>query len=175
MLYSINHYSLNEKFYLMFSLNTNERITYILSLNKPIWETLNPDFFNWPTQASFCLFLFFLQDKYSTNLTINYKRVNGELGTRTWGGRMKDTDKSIELYWHPFIHTIFNVRLVHKFELNKDLLYMGSGCDSVDSTLASNTWGPQFESNHKQIFISSMYLLPTVLKILKRRKEGVIL
>ena len=39
-------------------------------------------FLNGPSPASFCLFSFFSNDKYSTN-TINEKSVDGVLGTRT--------------------------------------------------------------------------------------------
>ena len=38
-------------------------------------------FFNGPNPASFCLFLFFSHEKYSTKLTINGKRIDGVLGT----------------------------------------------------------------------------------------------
>ena len=40
--------------------------------------------------TTFCLFSFFSQckDKYSTNLTINEKSINGVLGTQIWGSRM---------------------------------------------------------------------------------------
>ena len=41
---------------------------------------------NGPNPASFCLFLFFFshcKEKYSTNLTINYKSIDGVLGSRT--------------------------------------------------------------------------------------------
>ena len=57
-------------------------------------------FLNGPNPASF-LFIFILfshcMDKYSTNLTINEKTVDGMLGSRTWGGRMEGADKSTEL------------------------------------------------------------------------------
>ena len=49
------------------------------------------------------LFSFFPHDKYSTNLTIKYKSVDGVLGTRTWGGRMVAADESTELWRHPKI------------------------------------------------------------------------
>ena len=45
---------------------------------------------------------FFSHDKYSTNLTINDKSVDGVLGTQTRGGRMVGTDESTELWLHPF-------------------------------------------------------------------------
>ena len=51
------------------------------------------------------LFIFVLfshcKDKYSTNLTINDKSIDGVLGSRTQGGRMEGTDESTELWWHP--------------------------------------------------------------------------
>ena len=52
-------------------------------------------FLNGPNPASFSLFSFFSQDKYSTNLTINDKSIDGVLGTRTQGGRMVGADESI--------------------------------------------------------------------------------
>ena len=38
--------------------------------------------------ASFCLFLFFSYDKYSTNVTINDKSIDGVLRSQTRGGTM---------------------------------------------------------------------------------------
>ena len=38
--------------------------------------------------ALFVYFFFFTNGKYSINLTIEDKGVDGVLGTRTWGGRM---------------------------------------------------------------------------------------
>ena len=40
-------------------------------------------------------------DKYSTNLTINEKSVDGTLGSQTRGGRMEGADESTELWQHP--------------------------------------------------------------------------
>ena len=54
-------------------------------------------FLNALNPASFCLFSSFSHDKYSTNLTINDKSVDGVLVTRTQGGRMVSSDKSTEL------------------------------------------------------------------------------
>ena len=51
----------------------------------------------WAKPGLFCLFSFFSRDKYSTNLTINYKSIDGVLGTRTRGSRMVGTDESTEL------------------------------------------------------------------------------
>ena len=47
------------------------------------------------------LFWFFSHDKYSTNLTINFKSVEGVPGTQTLGGRMIGTDESTEIWQHP--------------------------------------------------------------------------
>ena len=58
-------------------------------------------FKNGPNPASFCSFWFFSHDKYSTNLTINYKSVDGVLGTKTQGGRMAGSDESTEHWRHP--------------------------------------------------------------------------
>ena len=49
----------------------------------------------------FVYFLFFSNDKYSTN-TINEKSIDGVLGTQTRGGRMVGADESTELWRHPF-------------------------------------------------------------------------
>ena len=43
------------------------------------------------------LFIFVI---FSTNLTINYKSVDGVLGTQAQGGRMVGVEKSTELWWH---------------------------------------------------------------------------
>ena len=48
-----------------------------------LWQGDVINVFDGPNLASFCLFLFFLNDKYSTNLTINDKSIDGVLGTRT--------------------------------------------------------------------------------------------
>ena len=45
------------------------------------------------------LFIFVI---FSTNLTINYKSVDGVLGTQAQGGRMVGADKSTELWRHPY-------------------------------------------------------------------------
>ena len=44
--------------------------------------------------------------KYSTNLTINYKSIDGVLGTWTRGSRMVDADESTELWRHPLFYLI---------------------------------------------------------------------
>ena len=54
-------------------------------------------FLNGPNPASFCLFSFFSHDKYSTNLAINDRSVDGVLGSRTWDSRMEGADESTEL------------------------------------------------------------------------------
>ena len=56
---------------------------------------------NGPNPASFCLFSFFSHGKYSTNLTINDRSIDGVLGTQTWGGRIVGADESPELWRQP--------------------------------------------------------------------------
>ena len=46
-------------------------------------------------------FSFHKTNTYSTNLSINDNSVDGELGTRTWGGEMVTADESTELWRHP--------------------------------------------------------------------------
>ena len=45
----------------------------------------------------FCIFLFLSHDKYSTNLTINDKSIDGVIGNRTWGGKIVGVDESSAL------------------------------------------------------------------------------
>ena len=52
----------------------------------------------------FILFLFFSQDKYSTN-TIYDKSIDGVLGTQTQGGRMVGADDSTDLWRHPKVRS----------------------------------------------------------------------
>ena len=59
------------------------------------------------TRPLFCSFSHCM-DKYSTNLTINDKSIDGMLGSRTRGGRMEGADESTELWWHPTIIESFN-------------------------------------------------------------------
>ena len=55
-----------------------------------------------PTSFLFIFVLFLhCKDKYSTNLTINDKSVDGVLGSQTWGGRMESEDEFTELWGHP--------------------------------------------------------------------------
>ena len=58
-------------------------------------------FFKWAKPGLFLFNSFFSHDKYSTNLTINDKSIDGVLGTWTWGGRMLGANESSELWWHP--------------------------------------------------------------------------
>ena len=58
-------------------------------------------FFKWAKPGLFLFISFFSHDKYSTNLTINDKSIDGVLGTRTLGGRMLGADESTELWRHP--------------------------------------------------------------------------
>ena len=67
-----------------------------------MYDLIGSCFFkNGLSPASFCLFSFFSNDKYSTN-TINEKSVDGVLGTRTRGGGMVGADESTELWRHPY-------------------------------------------------------------------------
>ena len=50
------------------------------------------------------IFGLFSYDKYSTNLTINDKSVDGVLGTQTRGGRMVGADEFTELWRHPLLN-----------------------------------------------------------------------
>ena len=54
-----------------------------------------------------CLFSFFSHDKYSTNLTINDKSVDGMLGTQTQGSKMVGADESAELSRYPDVQTSY--------------------------------------------------------------------
>ena len=63
-------------------------------------------FKNGSIPITFCLFSSFSHDKYSRN-TINEKRVDGVLGTQTWGCSMEGTDESTELWQHPRISSLF--------------------------------------------------------------------
>ena len=49
------------------------------------------------------------KDKYSSNLTINDKSIDGVLGTRTRGVRMEGADESTELL-HSFCYIKVNNR-----------------------------------------------------------------
>ena len=70
---------------------TNTKLTPIILLNL---------ISNGPNPTTFCLFLFFTNDNYSKNLTINYNSRDGELIIRTRGDRMAGKDKSTELSRH---------------------------------------------------------------------------
>ena len=66
----------------------------------------NEHLLKWAKPGLF-LFTFILfshrKDKYSTNLTINDKSVDGELGSQTWSDRMEGADKSTELWRQPIM------------------------------------------------------------------------
>ena len=64
----------------------------------------------------FCLFSFFSRDKCSTNLTINYKSIDGVLGSRTRGCRMVGKDESTELWRRPKANVLYyqNSKLLWK-------------------------------------------------------------
>ena len=74
----------------------------MLLVIKYVIESRSSDcLFDGSNQASFCLFSFFPQDKYSTNLTINENSKDFVHGTRTHGGGMVGTAESTELWRHP--------------------------------------------------------------------------
>ena len=63
-------------------------------------------FSKWAKPGLFLFISFFSHDKYSTNLTINDKSIDGMLGTRTRGGRMVGADKSTELWRDPQVKSL---------------------------------------------------------------------
>ena len=63
------------------------------------------------------LFLFFSQDKYSTNLTINDKNVEGVLGTQTQGGRMVGIDESTDLRLVVLLNNLLQISVRRVFVL----------------------------------------------------------
>ena len=67
--------------------------------------------------ASFCLFSFFSNDKYSINLTINDKSIDGGLGIWTQGGRMVGADESTQLWRHPDMLPFKCVMALIKFKI----------------------------------------------------------
>ena len=60
----------------------------------------------WAKPGLFLFILFFSLDKYSTNLIINDKSLDGVLGTRTRGGRMVGADESTELWRQPLVYCL---------------------------------------------------------------------
>ena len=68
-----------------------------------IYETLLPRSFNSQylcirqIRPLFAYFLFFSSYKYSTDMTIKDKSLDGMEGTQIWGGRMVGADESTEL------------------------------------------------------------------------------
>ena len=71
-------------------------------------------FYNGPTPASFCLFSFFSHDKYSTNLTVDDKSIDGLLGTRTRGGADESTEQGMAHIYE--LHAWVVVKLTHLLE-----------------------------------------------------------
>ena len=72
------------------------------------------------TRPLFGLFRSFSHYKYSTNLTINDKSIDGVLGTRTRGSRMVGADKSTELWRHP---ESSNVVSAHNERIRSKLIF----------------------------------------------------
>ena len=62
---------------------------------KKVFEWVKPGLFYLNSLFPHC------KDKNSTNLTINDKSIDGVLGTKTRGSRIKGADKSTELWQHP--------------------------------------------------------------------------
>ena len=60
-------------------------------------------------------------DKYSTNLTIIDKSIDGVLGSRTRDGRMEGAAKSTELWQHP-LKFLFMMQLHHMEAPEHDVL-----------------------------------------------------
>ena len=77
--------------------------TFTNFLQRPVLWNNYINFFlkKWAKPGLFLFISFFSHDKYSTNLTINDKSIDGVLGTRTRGGRMVGADESTELWRHP--------------------------------------------------------------------------
>ena len=76
----------------------------------------NEHLLKWAKPGLF-LFTFILfshrKDKYSTNLTINEKNIDGVHGSQTQGDNMEGGDESTELWRHPFnIHLRRHVEIV---------------------------------------------------------------
>ena len=69
----------------------------------------------WAKPGLFLFISFFSHDKYSRNLTINDKSIDGVFGTRTRGGRMVGTDESTELWRHPPILICYTLELFFLF------------------------------------------------------------
>ena len=70
---------------------------------------------NGPNPASFCLFFVLFshcKDKYSTNLTINDKCIDGVLGSQTRGGRIVSAEESTELFWGFYKEAIPGILLI---------------------------------------------------------------
>ena len=70
-------------------------------------------------------------------------------------------------YIHSYLYTCLSTFLLTYI---KCCINMGSGCGSVGRAVASNNRGPQFESSHRQTFISDIYLF-TVSCIEKTKKR----
>ena len=70
-------------------------------LNAPIVLNLKYFLKKWAIPGLFFVYFhsfYHRMDKYSTNLTINDKSVDGMLGSQTRGGRMEGTGESTELW-----------------------------------------------------------------------------
>ena len=96
-------------------------------------------------------------DKYSSNLTLNDKSINGVLGSRTRGGRMEATFKSTELRRHPPRKCFFTQNF--DLELNKIFFVRSnskSGNDSIKKILLFKIYATLCQSN----LIGCSYFFP---------------
>ena len=113
-------------------------------------------FLNGPNQSSFCLFLFFSNNKYGTNLTINDICRDGVLGTRTRGGNMVGADESTELWQPPppimFYYPFSSFRTKTKTNQKDTIIHYNDQCyDSVNKNSIIVTFSISVESNVKII------------------------
>ena len=98
------------------SINTLQRLAaenfhfYKFPPETRVMKQLYNFFKKWAKPGLFLFISFFSHDKYSTNLTINDKSIDGVLGTRTRGGRMVGADESTELWRHPNFMNVDHTR-----------------------------------------------------------------
>ena len=77
--------------YLLLPVKVKSRLTLSFSLISSLSDALflvAVSFFKWAKPRLFLFIFVLFTKKYSTNLTINDKSVNGVIGTRSQGGRM---------------------------------------------------------------------------------------
>ena len=105
-----------------------------------------------PNPASFCLFSFFSHDKYSTNLTINYKSVDGVLGTQTQGSRMVGADGFTELFLKCSLWCYLQLSIRRRGFRNQNNLSVAIPCwgnlDILQRMFKTSTTGKNFANWH---------------------------